>query len=255
MVGGDFFPWSQGEVPKAAQEDYWKMSFEYWLMFAQLVGISAGVLVLLVPWRRLARTQPVEDSAAPNAQPEERPTGPTDVEATAQAVQKPVRKRLYYLDALKACLMLLVIMHHTGEEFGDENGAGCINLYACKDVHASLWNMTKDEASENCSIMGGRYTFPRFQIWFRALNETYFMELFFFVSGFFTPSSFDRKGFQGFLADKFKRLGIPAVAWGFFLGPFFEFATSRAVFGIPFDYGRQMASGVCSLKRPSLQGK
>merc|ERR1712187_171596 len=131
---------------------------------------------------------------------------------------------------------LLVIMQHAGEAFGDEDGAGCVNLYACKDVYANLGSMSKEEAVANCSIMDGRYFFPRFQIWFRVLNETYFMELFFFVSGFFTPSSFDRKGVKAFLADKFKRLGIPAVAWYFVLGPLFLLFTMR-VLGLSFSYG------------------
>jgi len=63
------------------------------------------------------------------------------------------------------------------------------------------------------------------------------MELFFFVSGFFSPSSFDRKGLQGFLSDKFKRLGIPTVSWYFFMGPFLKFCTANLVAGLPFSYG------------------
>jgi len=133
--------------------------------------------------------------------------------------------------------MMLVIMQHTGEQFSDADGAGMINLYACKDVYANLGNMTKEEAMESCSIPGGPYVFPMFQVWFRAMNETYFMELFFFVSGFFTPSSFDRKGLQGFLSDKFKRLGIPTVSFYFFLGPFFAFCTASLVVGLPISYG------------------
>lgn len=45
------------------------------------------------------------------------------------------------------------------------------------------------------------------------------MCLFFFISGFFTPSSFDKKGRETFLKDKFHRLGIPVLAWYFVLGP------------------------------------
>ena len=51
------------------------------------------------------------------------------------------------------------------------------------------------------------------------LNQSYFMCLFFFLSGYFTPSSYDRKGPMRFLADKLQRLGIPFLAFTFVLGP------------------------------------
>ena len=35
------------------------------------------------------------------------------------------------------------------------------------------------------------------------------MSLFFFVSGYFVPASYDRKGRHDFLKDRFHRLGIP----------------------------------------------
>lgn len=46
------------------------------------------------------------------------------------------------------------------------------------------------------------------------------MALFFFISGYFTPSSLDRKGVAGFLRDRFKRIGVPAVMYNSGLGPF-----------------------------------
>merc|ERR1712072_1290309 len=46
------------------------------------------------------------------------------------------------------------------------------------------------------------------------------MALFFFISGYFTPSSLDRKGVAGFVRDRFKRIGIPAVIYNSGLGPF-----------------------------------
>jgi len=52
------------------------------------------------------------------------------------------------------------------------------------------------------------------------LNQSYFMALFFFISGYFTPSSLDRKGVAGFLRDRFKRIGIPALIYNSGLGPF-----------------------------------
>ena len=45
------------------------------------------------------------------------------------------------------------------------------------------------------------------------------MSLFFFISGYFSPTSCDRKGVKLFLKDKFKRLGVPFIVYTFILGP------------------------------------
>jgi glucans biosynthesis protein C len=45
------------------------------------------------------------------------------------------------------------------------------------------------------------------------------MGLFFMISGYFVPGSVDRKGLGNFLIDRFLRLGVPLVAFYFFIGP------------------------------------
>ena len=45
------------------------------------------------------------------------------------------------------------------------------------------------------------------------------MCLFFFISGYFSPSSLERKGRFAFLQDKFRRLGQPFVFFLFVMGP------------------------------------
>merc|ERR1712188_5651 len=44
--------------------------------------------------------------------------------------------------------------------------------------------------------------------------------LFFFLSGYFVPRSFDKKGAYVFITERAKRLGIPFVVYIFLLGPF-----------------------------------
>merc|ERR1712113_451915 len=46
---------------------------------------------------------------------------------------------------------------------------------------------------------------------FSGLNQSYFMSLFFFFSGYFSPRSLNKKGTYMFLFDKLKRLGIPLI--------------------------------------------
>lgn len=57
---------------------------------------------------------------------------------------------------------------------------------------------------------------------FVVVNETYFMQLFFFISGIFVPQSFDKKGSFVFLQERIKRLGIPPVVYTFFIGPYVQ---------------------------------
>lgn len=50
-------------------------------------------------------------------------------------------------------------------------------------------------------------------------NDSFFMPLFFFISAYFVPTSYDRKGKHEFLKDKFNRLGIPFLVVTLVLHP------------------------------------
>ena len=54
---------------------------------------------------------------------------------------------------------------------------------------------------------------------FVATNQAYFMGFFFLLAGYFTPASLERKGYARFIGDRFLRLGLPLLAFGFVLGP------------------------------------
>ena len=58
---------------------------------------------------------------------------------------------------------------------------------------------------------------------FQAINQSFFMSLFFMVSAFFTPLSFEKKGPALFLKDRLLRLGIPLLAYFFVLNPSLEY--------------------------------
>ena len=51
------------------------------------------------------------------------------------------------------------------------------------------------------------------------LNQTFFMGFFFLISGYFVPTSYDRKGGKAFLRDRLIRLGIPLVLFWVLLRP------------------------------------
>ena len=97
-------------------------------------------------------------------------------------------KRLLYLDNLKVCLTVLVIFHHAGQAYG--NGGG--------------WAYTPSNPAE---VMPW--------IWhFFSVNAAFFMGLFFLISGYFVPASYDKQGASVFVQKKLIRLGIPLLVMG-----------------------------------------
>ncbi|MFX1358648.1 MAG: acyltransferase family protein, partial [Promethearchaeota archaeon] len=54
---------------------------------------------------------------------------------------------------------------------------------------------------------------------FAILDQGFFMALFFFISAYFVPGSYDRKGARRFLKDRFIRLGIPLILYVIIVNP------------------------------------
>lgn len=118
-----------------------------------------------------------------------------------QSAPIPTKARLAFLDNLKACLAALVVMHHAGQPYGPTGGA---------------WPMFH---AEKFRLLG-----PFFHI-----NASFFMGLFFLISAYFLPRAFARKGAGGFLADRFRRLGLPVLAFALLLFPaYYHFQEGRA---------------------------
>ena len=102
--------------------------------------------------------------------------------------------RLAYLDTLKACLTLVVILHHVLGAFA---GTGSLGL----------------------SVGDFRNALQPILSTVQVLNQSYFMSLFFFISAYFAPSSVARKGARGFLRDRCTKLGAPFAVFLLLLGP------------------------------------
>jgi glucans biosynthesis protein C len=93
------------------------------------------------------------------------------------------KERLHYLENLRVALMVLVILQHAVRAYG-----------------SSIWWFVKD---------GSAPLLERFT----AVNSSFFMSLFFAISFYFLPASYDRKGFGRFHADRLLRLFVPLVAY------------------------------------------
>jgi glucan biosynthesis protein C len=123
------------------------------------------------------------------------------------------KPRLWYLDYLKVFLTVLVVLHHTATTYGAPGS----------------WYYSEFEFNQ--------LDFPTgfILVLFVAVNQAYFMGLFFLISAFFTPDSVDRKGATVFLKDRLVRLGIPILAYMYLLDPVLQYGIAAARHGSPFS--------------------
>jgi glucans biosynthesis protein C len=112
-------------------------------------------------------------------------------ESVTDTPKKGSKPRLYFIDNLRIGLISLVVAHHVGQAYGPTGG----------------WRYITDPA--NAPVLGVFFT----------VNRSFFMSLFFMISGYFLPQSFDWKGDRSFLKDRALRLGIPLLVFFFVIIP------------------------------------
>jgi len=113
-------------------------------------------------------------------------------------------RRLAFVDNLRILLAGLVVLHHAGQPYGPTGGHWPVS-------HA-----------EHAAILG-----PFFHV-----NASFFMGLFFLISGYFLPGAgagavavaVAGKGTAAFLKDRFLRLGVPILFFVFGLFPVLAWA-------------------------------
>lgn len=106
--------------------------------------------------------------------------------STGAGAQPKSSVRLLYIDNIRVFLTILVLFFHV------------MIIYA----ETGSWLYTEGRQDEITSLIGA---------WFIAVTQAYFMGLFLFISAYFVPGSYDRKGAGRFLKDRLIRLGIPLV--------------------------------------------
>jgi len=100
---------------------------------------------------------------------------------------------LFFVDHLRAFLIILVIMHHLAIAYGASG-----SFY----YHDTTTTLT-----------------ALFLTIFVAIDQAFFMGLFFLISAYFTPGAYDRKGAGLFLRDRLLRLGIPLLIYDILIEP------------------------------------
>ena len=108
--------------------------------------------------------------------------------------------RLYYLDNLRVALTGLLIAHHVGQAYGPTGGA---------------WPI---QEATRAAVLGPFFT----------VNRSFFMSLFFLISGYFAAMSYDSKSPRAFVKSRLLRLGVPLLVFALLTIPLEIF-----VFGAP----------------------
>jgi len=110
--------------------------------------------------------------------------------------------KIAYIDNLKVVLTALVVLHHTFITYGAPGG----------------WYYSEKTTQTAAQIL---------MTVFVATNQSFFMGLFFFISAYFTESSYRKKGASRFITDRLKRLGIPLMFYSFILSPVLSYLVYR----------------------------
>ena len=110
-----------------------------------------------------------------------------------EVMEQVKTERLSYIDNIRIVLTALVILVHVAVTYG-----------AVGD-----WTYTDPRPSDTLTEV--------LLTLFVIDCQSFFMGLFFFLAGFFTPGSYDRKGTLHFWKDRLLRIGLPMVLYIFFL--------------------------------------
>ncbi|HSK65797.1 MAG TPA: acyltransferase family protein [Anaerolineales bacterium] len=112
----------------------------------------------------------------------------------------PAKPRLYYLDNIRTVLITGVVLGHLSVTYG---------------VDADWTYYEGGEVNPIVSIL---------QLLALAIAIGFALGLFFLIAGYFTAPAYDRRGFQRFLFDRVKRLGIPWLVFEVFINPLVHYA-------------------------------
>jgi surface polysaccharide O-acyltransferase-like enzyme len=127
--------------------------------------------------------------------------------------------RLFFIDSLRAFLIILVTTLHLAFTYGSS-----INLWYYHDTTDSLTDGLVT------SLIG--------------IGQAFCLGLFFLISAYFTPGTYERKGAGPFLRDRLLRLGLPLLIYDILINPFVVYIAS----GFPGSYWQFYPDYLLSLR-------
>ncbi len=119
-------------------------------------------------------------------------------------VGRPAAHRLLFIDNIRWVMILLVVSMHAADTYSP----------------LGSWYFVDRTPLSPSAVL----TFAAWQMYLQA----FFMGLLFFVSGYFVPSSLEKKGPWKFARDRGFRLGLPVLFYMFVLGPITEYFFSHS---------------------------
>jgi glucans biosynthesis protein C len=118
-------------------------------------------------------------------------------------------QRLYFLDNLKAFIILLMVIFHIGMGY-------------------TTWDLqwwTVNDIQKN-----------KFFDFFILETDVYIMPIMFMIAGYFAPMVLDRKGVAIFWQDKLKRIVLPWIGGVLFIAPFIAYSSLFSRMDMPPNY-------------------
>lgn len=120
-------------------------------------------------------------------------------------------KRLTYIDNIRILLASLVVLHHLAVSYAAQG----------------TWYQTHGSTTGiSFLVFSG----------FLAFNQSFFMGFLFLISAYFTPASYDRKGFFIFIKERIFRLGIPLLFYVIVIHPFLNHIMKGGFTVVSLDY-------------------
>jgi peptidoglycan/LPS O-acetylase OafA/YrhL len=107
------------------------------------------------------------------------------IRGPAPSVPRVEGERLIFPDVLRVAIVAMVIVHHAAQAYGPTGG-----VWPVEDEVTSDWFLP-----------------------FYTANAAVGLGLLFLLAGYFTGHSYDRKGIERFLRERWGRIGVPLVVF------------------------------------------
>ena len=118
-------------------------------------------------------------------------------------------QRMYFLDNLKAFIILLMVVFHVGMGYTTWD----LKWWTVNDIQKS-----------------------KFFDWFILETDVYIMPIMFMIAGYFAPMVLDKKGVAVFWQDKLKRIVLPWLGGVLFIAPFISYSILFSRMDTPPNY-------------------